>query len=143
MIESNSPGDFPTTRWSQLPHAVNPGAPRRGLRWPNCAQACWYPIYAFIRRKGNNPEQALDHPEEIRRWKVALAAVEQADAGGDPTAQAQLAFLQKQIEDGLDAAKRDKSVPIAWSTSAWPTRDSATASALSRISNPTASQDAA
>ncbi len=35
--------------------------------------------------------QALAQPEEIPRWEVALAAVEQADPAGDPSTKAQLA----------------------------------------------------
>jgi serine/threonine-protein kinase len=55
-------------------------------------------------------KQALDQPEEIRRWEVALAAADQADAAGDPNTMAQLAALSKQIHAGLDAARSDKAL---------------------------------
>jgi tetratricopeptide (TPR) repeat protein len=61
-----------------------------------------------IDQVGTLHRQALEHPEEIQRWEVAKAAVEQAVDAGDSNATAQLASLQKQIEDGLEAAKRDK-----------------------------------
>ncbi len=54
--------------------------------------------------------QALANPEEIPRWEIAMAAVEQADPAGDPITRAQLASMQKAIEDGLDTARRDKSL---------------------------------
>jgi eukaryotic-like serine/threonine-protein kinase len=55
-------------------------------------------------------KQALDHPEETGRWAIALAAVEQADPAGDPKSRALLVVLQKEIEDGFNAAKRDRAL---------------------------------
>jgi DNA-directed RNA polymerase specialized sigma24 family protein len=60
MNESVSPAGFPTTRWSQVAHAVDPTAPEARAALAELCGAYWYPIYAFIRRKGNDPEQALD-----------------------------------------------------------------------------------
>jgi tetratricopeptide (TPR) repeat protein len=54
--------------------------------------------------------QAVAQSDDIARWEVALAAVEQADPAGDPKTKAQLAALQKEIQDGLDAARRDKAL---------------------------------
>ncbi len=48
---------FPTTRWSRVV-AAGDGDAREAL-----AELCagyWFPLYAFIRRKGNDPERALD-----------------------------------------------------------------------------------
>jgi serine/threonine-protein kinase len=55
-------------------------------------------------------DQALARPEEIRRWEVALAAVEQADPAGDSRTKAQLLALQEAIRAGLDGAERDARV---------------------------------
>ncbi len=55
-------------------------------------------------------KQATDDPEEIGRWEIALAAVEQADPAGDAKTLAKLVTLQKEIDDGLKAAKRDKAL---------------------------------
>jgi tetratricopeptide (TPR) repeat protein len=54
--------------------------------------------------------QALAQPEEIQRWEVALAAVEQANPAGDPKTKARLVVLQKDIQAGLEAARRDKAL---------------------------------
>ncbi len=51
-------------------------------------------------------KQAIEHPEEIGRWEIALAAVEQAD----PKTRDQFVTLQKAIDDGLKAAQRDKAL---------------------------------
>ncbi len=54
--------------------------------------------------------QALAHPEELSRWQVALAAVEQADAVGDLRAHDRLLALSQEIQGGLDSAQRDRSL---------------------------------
>jgi eukaryotic-like serine/threonine-protein kinase len=53
-------------------------------------------------------DQAVLHPEDLARWQVALAAVEQADAGDDPQVHRQLLALRFEIQTGLDAAQRDR-----------------------------------
>ena len=55
-------------------------------------------------------KQAMANPEDLHRWEVALAAVKQAEAAGDPRTAAQLAALAQEIQAGLDAAKRDKAL---------------------------------
>ena len=60
MNDSAQPAGFPTTRWSRVAHAADPGAPEAKAAVAELCGAYWYPIYAFIRRKGNGPEQALD-----------------------------------------------------------------------------------
>jgi tetratricopeptide (TPR) repeat protein len=62
----------------------------------------------IIDQVGTLHRQAFEHPEEIQRWEVAMAAVEQADHAGAPNATAQLGSLQKKIADGLESARRDQ-----------------------------------
>src|SRR5271163_1542048 len=58
-------GQFPSTHWSLVQRAGSPGlAPDRAALAELCS-AYWYPIYAFIRRKGNGPDQALDLTQEF------------------------------------------------------------------------------
>ncbi len=60
MNESAQPAGFPTTRWSRVAHAVNPAVPEARAALAELCGAYWYPIYAFIRRKGHDPDLALD-----------------------------------------------------------------------------------
>jgi serine/threonine-protein kinase len=53
-------------------------------------------------------DQALAHPEDVSRWQVALAAVEQAEVGDDATAHERLQDLHTEIEAGREAAERDR-----------------------------------
>jgi tetratricopeptide (TPR) repeat protein len=52
--------------------------------------------------------QAMAHADDVARWQVALAAVDQADAGGDAQAESRLVSLRREIQAGLDAARRDR-----------------------------------
>jgi RNA polymerase sigma factor (sigma-70 family) len=53
-------GQFPSTRWSLVIQAGSPAAPLAREALTELCEAYWYPIYAFIRRKGNRHEDALD-----------------------------------------------------------------------------------
>lgn len=57
--EANS-GRFPSTHWSLIVRAGSPGSPQAHSALAELCAAYWYPIYAFIRRQGNGPDQALD-----------------------------------------------------------------------------------
>jgi RNA polymerase sigma-70 factor (ECF subfamily) len=60
MNESAQPARFPTTHWSRVAHAVNPAAPEARAALAELCGAYWYPIYAYIRRRGHDPDVALD-----------------------------------------------------------------------------------
>ena len=53
------PGGFPTTCWSRVVAAGDARA-EAGEALAELCDAYWFPLYAFIRRKGNGPERALD-----------------------------------------------------------------------------------
>ncbi len=55
-------------------------------------------------------DQATENPEDVTRWHVALAAVKQAEAAGDASAAPRLLALRDEIQAGLDAAQRDKTL---------------------------------
>ncbi len=51
---------FPTTRWSRVVAAGDADGPDAAPALAELCAAYWYPIYAFIRSKGSDPEAALD-----------------------------------------------------------------------------------
>jgi RNA polymerase sigma-70 factor (ECF subfamily) len=51
---------FPTTRWSRVVAAGDPAEPSARLALEELCRAYWYPLYAFIRRKGHDPDRAAD-----------------------------------------------------------------------------------
>ena len=51
---------FPTTTWGRVVEAVGGGSPESREALEELCRAYWYPIYAFIRRRGHGPDEALD-----------------------------------------------------------------------------------
>jgi RNA polymerase sigma-70 factor (ECF subfamily) len=51
---------FPTTHWSRVAAAGGRDAADARAALAQLCSAYWYPIYAFIRRQGSGPEEALD-----------------------------------------------------------------------------------
>jgi RNA polymerase sigma-70 factor (ECF subfamily) len=51
---------FPTTRWSRVVVAVGRSVPEAEEALADLCRAYWYPLYAFIRRKGYDPDSAED-----------------------------------------------------------------------------------
>jgi RNA polymerase sigma-70 factor (ECF subfamily) len=58
-------GRFPSTRWSLIIRAGSPGSPQARAAPAELCSVCWYPIYTFIRPKGNRRDQALDLTQEF------------------------------------------------------------------------------
>jgi RNA polymerase sigma-70 factor (ECF subfamily) len=70
---------FPTTRWSQIARAVDGGDPDARAALEDLCQIYWYPIYAFIRRRGHDAEQALDLTQDYFARLLEKRTVAAAD----------------------------------------------------------------
>jgi DNA-directed RNA polymerase specialized sigma24 family protein len=79
MNESAQPAGFPTTHWSRVAHAVNPAVPEARAALAELCGAYWYPIYAFIRRKGHDPDQALDLTQDYFTRLLETGVLASAD----------------------------------------------------------------
>ncbi len=56
-----SPAHWPArTHWSLILEAANPAAPRARIALEALCQAYWYPVYAYIRRRGHPRPDAED-----------------------------------------------------------------------------------
>jgi RNA polymerase sigma-70 factor (ECF subfamily) len=51
---------FPTTHWSRVIAAGDPAHPEARAALAELCAVYWYPIYAYVRRKGHDHERALD-----------------------------------------------------------------------------------
>ncbi len=57
----SSPSDeFPSTIWMRVEQAKESAAPHSRQALAELCEAYWHPVYAFIRRKGNDPDRAAD-----------------------------------------------------------------------------------
>ena len=62
---SHPASQFPSTHWSLVIRAGSPESPQARAALAELCSAYWYPIYAFVRRKGNGHDQALDLTQEF------------------------------------------------------------------------------
>ena len=62
--------EFATTHWSVVLAAGDSASPGLPQALEKLCQTYWYPLYAFIRRKGNPPEEAKDLTQAFfeRAW---------------------------------------------------------------------------
>jgi RNA polymerase sigma-70 factor (ECF subfamily) len=61
-IDAGSPSrkSFPTTHWSRVILAGDPAEPGAPAALAELCTVYWYPLYAFVRRKGFWPDEAAD-----------------------------------------------------------------------------------
>ncbi len=64
MTEPHPADRFPTTHWSRVVAAADSACPGARAALEALCAAYWYPIYAFIRRRGHPADQALDLTQE-------------------------------------------------------------------------------
>jgi DNA-directed RNA polymerase specialized sigma24 family protein len=60
LLESPEKPGFPTTRWSRVRQASDPASPEAREALTALCLAYWFPVYAYIRRKGYDPDRAAD-----------------------------------------------------------------------------------
>jgi RNA polymerase sigma-70 factor (ECF subfamily) len=56
---------FHTTHWSVVLAAGEEGSEEAGAALARLCQTYWFPVYAFIRKRGHSPEQAQDFTQEF------------------------------------------------------------------------------
>ena len=70
--------DFRTTHWSVVLRAGGPGSSEAEAALAQLYQTYWYPLYAYLRRQGSDPESARDLVQDlfvILQEKKQLASV--------------------------------------------------------------------
>src|SRR5438093_4204489 len=67
--ESNSTrpdaGSFATTHWSVVLLAGQPDSPQAAEALEKLCRIYWYPLYVYVRRQGNSPEDAQDLTQDF------------------------------------------------------------------------------
>ena len=56
----SSAEEFPSTIWMRVEQAKEATTPQSREALAELCEAYWHPVYAFIRRKGNDPDRAAD-----------------------------------------------------------------------------------
>ncbi|MHB8524141.1 MAG: RNA polymerase sigma factor [Limisphaerales bacterium] len=62
---SASPGVFATTHWSVVLMAGQSDSPHAAEAQEKLCRTYWYPLYVYVRRQGNSPEDAQDLTQEF------------------------------------------------------------------------------
>ena len=109
MDTNPSAARFPTTCWSRVVAARDKAAPEAREALAGLCAAYWFPVYAFVRRKGRGPEEALDATQDYFVRLLARGAVAAADAGKGRFRSFLLADCTRFLADRRDhdrAAKR-------------------------------------
>src|SRR3954452_3556384 len=65
MAEPHSAAPFPTTHWSRVVAAEDPGTPLAHEALADLCRAYWFPLYAYIRRRGHDPDRARDLTQDL------------------------------------------------------------------------------
>jgi len=82
---TGNPGraEFTQTRWSVVLLAGQPSAPDSFAALERLCRTYWYPVYAFVRRQGQTPEDAQDLTQEffVRLLKRNFFALADPDKG--------------------------------------------------------------
>ncbi len=79
MTKQSPAAPFPTTHWICVARAGAPASSKARAALAELCGAYWYPIYAFIRRKGHGPDRALDLTQDYFARLLEKGTVAAAD----------------------------------------------------------------
>lgn len=85
MSEASPGGDpspnfrFATTEWSVVLQAGREGSPEAAQALERLCRTYWYPLYAFVRRKGHGSTEAQDLTQAFFAHLLAGSGLERAD----------------------------------------------------------------
>jgi RNA polymerase sigma factor (sigma-70 family) len=77
--DAASPVHFPTTRWSLVLQAGDADAPLAEESLAELCGAYWYPLYAYVRRRGHGPEEARDLTQDFFARAIEKGLLAEAD----------------------------------------------------------------
>lgn len=100
--------EFTTTHWSVVLAAREPDAPKAAAALAELCRTYWYPLYAFVRRKGHGPHDAQDLTQSFFARLLEKNYVAQADRGRGRFRTFLLAALTHFLADEWDKGRRQK-----------------------------------
>jgi RNA polymerase sigma factor (sigma-70 family) len=100
--------EFTTTHWSVVLAASDATSPRAEMALAELCRTYWYPLYAFVRRKGNSPHDAEDLTQAFFARLLERNYVAQADRERGRFRTYLLAALTHFLADEWDKARRLK-----------------------------------
>jgi RNA polymerase sigma-70 factor (ECF subfamily) len=77
--DKRNAGGFPSTHWSRVTAAGDPVGPEARKSLAILCEAYWYPLYAYIRRRGYLPEKAQDLTQDFFTRLLEKGLLAEAD----------------------------------------------------------------
>ena len=108
LAKGDSAGRFTTTHWSIVVAAGHAAGPQADLALAQLCTTYWYPLYAFIRRRGHNPHDAQDLTQAFFARLLEKNYVAQADRERGRFRTYLLAALTHFLADEWDKTRRLK-----------------------------------
>ena len=109
---------FTATHWSIVLEAQQTDPQRAGAALESLCSRYWYPLYAFIRRRGHDPEEAKDLTQSFFVHLLSKHALDRVDRSKGLFRTFLLTALVNFLNDERDrqrAAKRGGGVrPVSW-----------------------------
>jgi len=101
-------GIFATTHWSVVLAAGGPGTPESAAALEQLCRTYWYPLYAYVRRRGYSPEDAQDLTQEFFLRLLHKHYLGQIDPGKGKFRSFLLAAINHFLADEWDRASAVK-----------------------------------
>src|SRR5438552_5137274 len=99
---------FVTTHWSVVVSAGHSDTPRAHEALGRLCQTYWYPVYAYVRRRGYSPEDAEDLTQAFFARLLASDFFAQADRGRGRFRSFLLTALNHFLADEWDRVRAQK-----------------------------------
>jgi len=115
-------GEFPRTHWSVVVSASEPGSSRAAEALEKLCRTYWYPLYAYVRRRGKSVPDAQDLTQEFFARLLGRHWLERADQTKGRFRTFLLTALERFLANEWDkehAIKRGgdrQFVPLDWAT---------------------------
>ena len=105
---NHSPLVFATTRWSEVLAAGQAGSAHSHEALARLCETYWYPLYAFLRRRGLSPEDAQDSTQEFFARLLAGHWLKDADRAKGRFRTFLLTALTRFLANEWDRARAQK-----------------------------------
>ena len=99
---------FAATSWTLVMAARQAGSPEAGAALEKLCESYWYPLYAYVRRKGNDPDKAQDLTQEFFYRLIRENYLGAVDRRRGKFRSFLLTFLKHFLSDQRDRAKAQK-----------------------------------
>lgn len=119
MNSSDAPRSFPATHWSLVQRAIETSDETASGALSEVCEAYWYPIYAFVRRKGYGVQDAEDLTQSFFARVLTKDILASADREKGRLRTFLLTCLRRFLSDELDkkyAQKRGATVTFSLDT---------------------------